>query len=129
MLKPPVDIFSDRFKTVLLLCIIFTIYVSCFFLSVPCSLAITCLEKPLCVGFVAFPYYVPGQVWYLIVWISDLCLPLYIEIEGSLVRDSLETMWWVLQKYTTIRPTCIRSLFKQWFCIKLYTFWKEYIAL
>ena len=55
-------------------------------LSVPCSLVITCWEKAdllalLCVVFsyvfVSFPYGVPGQVLYLIVSISDLCLPLY----------------------------------------------------
>ena len=45
---------------------------------------ITCWEKAdlldlLCVVFsrvfVTFLYGFPGQVWYLIVWIPDLCLP------------------------------------------------------
>ena len=52
-------------------------------MSVPCSLVITCWERAdlltlLCVMFpcvfVTFPYGVPGQVWYLIVTIPDLCL-------------------------------------------------------
>ena len=49
----------------------------------PCSLVITCWERAdllallyvvfPCV-FVTFPYGVPGQVRYLIVWIPDCCL-------------------------------------------------------
>ena len=55
-------------------------------LSLPCIPVITCWEKAdllalLCVVFscvfVTFPYGVPGQVWYLIVSIQDLCLPIY----------------------------------------------------
>ena len=53
------------------------------FLSVLCNLVVTCWERAghltlLCVefycGFVTFPYGVLGQVCYLIVSISDLCL-------------------------------------------------------
>ena len=52
-------------------------------LSVPCRLVITCCERAdllalLCVMFscvfVTLPYGVPGQVWYLILSIPDLCL-------------------------------------------------------
>ena len=57
-------------------------------LSVPCSLVVTCWERAdllalLCVVFsclcVTFPPGVSDQVWYLIVSIPDLCLPLYLE--------------------------------------------------
>ena len=52
-------------------------------LSVPGSIVVTCWEWAdlltlLCVMFscvfITFPYGVLGQVWYLIVWIPDLCL-------------------------------------------------------
>ena len=52
-------------------------------LSVPCRLVITCWERPdllalLCVVIscvpVTFLYSVSGQVWYLIVLMSDICL-------------------------------------------------------
>ena len=70
------------------------VYVSCFFLCyavliVPCSIFITCLERVylltlLCVVFsylfVTFQYGVLGQVWYLMVSIPDLCLPLYFNV-------------------------------------------------
>ena len=46
---------------------------------------VTCWERagllaPLCVFcvFVAFPYGVLGKMWYLIVWIPDLCLLPYL---------------------------------------------------
>ena len=81
---PPPSIFtgasfvdSCSFIFVFRVCLCLTV------LSVPCSPVITCSEKadPLallfvmfsCV-FVTFPYGVPGQVWYWIVWIPDLCL-------------------------------------------------------
>ena len=58
-------------------------------LSVLCSIVITCLERTdlldllsvvfSCV-FETVPYVVMGQVWYLIVSISDLCIPLYFNI-------------------------------------------------
>ena len=63
----------------------------CFFnvvLYVPCSLVITCWERPdllalLCVVFygvfVTLPHSVQGQVCYLIVSIPDLCIPLYFK--------------------------------------------------
>ena len=56
------------------------------FLSVQCSLVVTCSEKAnllalLCVMFycvfVTFPYGVLGQVWYLVVSIPGLCLLTY----------------------------------------------------
>ena len=56
-------------------------------LTVPCRLLIICLDMAdllasLCVGFycvsVTFPYGVPGQVWYLIVLVPDICLLLYL---------------------------------------------------
>ena len=57
--------------------------------SVPCSIVITYWERAallalLCVVFacvfVTFPHDVPRPVWYLIVLIPDLCLPLYCNI-------------------------------------------------
>ena len=62
--------------------IYFHVYLCYAVLSVPCSLVITMADllTLLCVVFscvlVTFPYGVPGQVWYLIVSIPDLCLPL-----------------------------------------------------
>ena len=62
-------------------------------LSISCSLVITCWERAdflalLCIVFscvfVTFPYGVLGQVWYLIVSIPDLCLPLYFYFIGYL---------------------------------------------
>ena len=52
------------------------------FLSVPCSLVVTCWERAdllallyvMILFFVTFPYGVLGQVLYLIVLIPDLCL-------------------------------------------------------
>ena len=58
-------------------------------LSVTCSLLLTYWERltswfscVLCflVCLVTFPYSVPGHVWYLIVLIPDLSLPLYFVI-------------------------------------------------
>ena len=60
-----------------------------YFLSVHCSLVVTCLERagPLallyvmfCCIFVTFPCGVLGQVWYLIISITDLFLLAYFEI-------------------------------------------------
>ena len=67
---------------------------------------ITCLERAellalLCDAFfcilVAFLYYVPGQVWYLMVLIPDLCFPLYFNtkptyIEGVATNTTLELL-------------------------------------
>ena len=66
--------------------VLFVTIVSCLSLSYClCSLVVTCWDRAgllalLCVvfscGFVTFPYGALGQVWYLIVLIPDLCLPL-----------------------------------------------------
>ena len=57
-------------------------------LSVSCSLTITCWEQVDILAllyvifssvFDTFPYGVPGQAWYLIVSIPDLCLLYYFE--------------------------------------------------
>ena len=64
----------------------FHVYLCHAVLSVPCSLVVPCWERAdllavMCdflLVFVTFPYGVPGQVWYLIVSIPDLCLPLYL---------------------------------------------------
>ena len=77
--------FTDPSKGVLLLCIIFFLFmypVCHAYLSVHCSLVVTCLESTgllallyimlYCV-FVTFLYGVMGQVWYLIVSIPYLC--------------------------------------------------------
>ena len=71
-----------------LFCYLFLMFVfvvlSCLFLAAlwsPAGKGLT-IWPFLCVVlscvFVTFPYCVPGQVWYLIVSIPDLCLPLYI---------------------------------------------------
>ena len=62
--------------------------------SVPSSLVNNCLERAdlmalldvmfLC-DVVTFPYGVSGQMWYLIVSISDLCLLLYLSAWSSLI--------------------------------------------
>ena len=39
--------------------------------------------------FVTFPYCVPGQVWYWIVSIPDLCLPLYFALQIDLGSNGL----------------------------------------
>ena len=84
--------FTDRSKAAVLLLWIFLLFMIhvhlCYaILSVPCSLVITCWERAgflafLCVMFscivVTFPYDVPGQVWYLIVSIPDLCLLYFV---------------------------------------------------
>ena len=66
----------------------FHVYLCYAVLSVPGSLLITYWERAdlltlLCVVvnkcFVTFPYGISGQVWYLIVSIPDLCLPLYYD--------------------------------------------------
>ena len=78
--------FTDRSKVVLFCGYFFVICVCHVFLSVPCSLVVTCWERAdhlalLCVifncDFVTFPCGVLGQVWCLIVSIFDLCLLSY----------------------------------------------------
>ena len=84
------NIFNDRSKARFfcgsLLLFMFQVCLYYAVLFVPCSLVATCWERAdilallfvmfPCV-FVDFPYGVPGQVWYLIVSIPDLCLPRY----------------------------------------------------
>ena len=98
MFKPS-SVFTDHSKAVRasvvdhFLLFMFHACLSYGVLSVPCSLVITCWERAnllalLCVVFscvfVTFPYRVPDQLWYLIVSIPDLCLPLFLS-ESSLV--------------------------------------------
>ena len=73
------------------------VYVCYPVLSVPYCLVVTCCERTDLLAlfyvvfsfvFVTFPYGVQGQVWYSIVSISDLCLLLYFETEGSLIWHS-----------------------------------------
>ena len=89
--------FVDRFSAALLLSILFVIYVSRLSLFACLSLLfLAALWSPAgkgrtswlsCVvfsyAFVNFPCGVAGQVWYLIVPIPDLCIPLYIELGQS----------------------------------------------
>ena len=65
-----------------------------FFVKLFCSLVVTCWEKAdllallyamLSCVFVTFPYSVPGQVWYLIVPIPDLCLLSYFDIINIII--------------------------------------------
>ena len=74
----------------------FHVYLCYAVLPVLCSLVITCWERadPLtlqCVMFscvfVTSPYGAPGEVWYLIVSIPDLCLPLYLGLVYSLAQS------------------------------------------
>ena len=83
-LSPPVKYFNDSCKKVLLLWIIcvFVFCVSHAFASVHCCLVVTCWERAgllalvgdiYCI-FVTFPCGILGQVWYLIVLFTELCL-------------------------------------------------------
>ena len=85
MFKPSSNFLTDRSKAVLLLLIFFVICVSYHtVLPVHGNLVITCWERAdlltllyvmfSCV-FITFPDGVLGQVWYMIVWVPDLCLP------------------------------------------------------
>ena len=62
-----------------------------FVLFVLCSFVITCWERAYLLRvefsgvFVTFPYGVRGQVWYLIVLILDLCLPIYFAKKTPLI--------------------------------------------
>ena len=92
MFKPSHKYFTDRLKVwrFRYLHLLFVFVCLCYaVLSVPCSLVVTCWESAnllalLYVVFscasVTFPYGVPGQVWYLIVSITDLCLFLSISV-------------------------------------------------
>ena len=110
MFKPSSNFVSDRSNAALLLLILFVICVSCLSLSY-CHvcflrLLVTCWERSdllalLCVMFpcvfVILLYGVLGQVWYLIVSISDLCLlPNFKLLRKS--NDSLKTFTDELQK-------------------------------
>ena len=68
-------------------CLLFVVCVCRDFLSVRCVLVVTYYERAglmallcvvFCCNFVTFPFGVLGQVWYLIVSISDLCLLTYL---------------------------------------------------
>ena len=80
--KPSCNFLSDYSNVVFLLGILFVICVSCHvLLSVSCSLVVTCSEIANLLAlvyvmffFATFLYWGLGQVWYLIVWIPDLCL-------------------------------------------------------
>ena len=86
----PSIFFAGLSGAVLLLWVIFVVCVQSFSLLfclvrsvLPCGrllgtdlLALLCVVG--CCVFIAFPYVVPSQFWYLIVSIPDLCLPLYI---------------------------------------------------
>ena len=86
MFKPSSNFLTDRSKAVLLLWIIFVICVSCHTaLSVPAALLspdlLALLYLTFSCDFVTCPYGVLGQVWYLIVFIPDLCLLPYTPTE------------------------------------------------
>ena len=68
----PVILFDDSSRTGLLLWIFFVTYVSGLSL-IPARIGLT---SWICCVFVTLPYGIPGQVWYLIASIPDLCLPL-----------------------------------------------------
>ena len=80
----PVVLFDDSSRTGLLLWIFFVTYVSglsliCVLFFFSCGLVVTCSDRVdlldlLC--FCHFTVWYPGQVWYLIASIPDLCLPL-----------------------------------------------------
>ena len=74
------------------------------FLSIYCSLVVTCWERAdllalMCCFIVTFPCGILGQVWCLIVSIADLCLPfmyvcysfqgagMILHLEGSVAED------------------------------------------
>ena len=82
----PSSIFTDHSKAVLLLWILNVIWVSCLSCCLVCSLQPCCrlLGKGWSFGslvcvVVTFPYGALGRMWYLIVWISDLCILPYFE--------------------------------------------------
>ena len=76
-----------------LFCYLCVVFVCHTVLSVPCSFVATYLEGAALLAllyvmfsciFVTFPYGVLGQVWYLIVSISDLCLRPYSVTVGDI---------------------------------------------
>ena len=79
------------------------------FLSVLCSFVVTCWERAgllalLCVMFscvfVTFPCGVLGQVWYLIVSISDLCLLSYFQAFTYIYYNILTHIDWLILSVT-----------------------------
>ena len=70
-----------------LVCFMFVfVMLSCLFLAALLSPAgkglISCVFFVLCFScvFVTFPYGVPGQVWFLMISIHDICLPIYFVV-------------------------------------------------
>ena len=68
------------------------------FLSVHCSFVVTCWDKAYLLSllyvmfycvFVTFPCGVLGQVWFLIVSISDPCLHTYFEILAAFTNSEI----------------------------------------
>ena len=66
--------------------------VRCAFASVPCCLVVTCWERADLLAldcddyvFVTFPCGILSQVWYLIVFIPDLCHLSYFDFQCSLI--------------------------------------------
>ena len=73
-------------------------------LSVSCSLVVSCwdMTDPLALlfvmlscSFVIFPYGVLGQVWYLIIWIPDICLLPYFNNLGSYAKLHGLPIWFI----------------------------------
>ena len=89
MFKPSSNFLTDRLKAMLLLWILFIICVSCHIVLYVLAALWSLLGKNdllallhvmfFCV-FVTFPYGVLGQVGYLIVWITDICLLPHLEL-------------------------------------------------
>ena len=81
-------------------------YLYCAVLYVSCSVVITCWERAdllalLCVVFscvfITFPDGVPGQLWYSILSIPDLCLPLYFNkmfVAVNALCYALSSLFW-----------------------------------
>ena len=105
-------------------------------LSIPCSLVDACWERtdPLalsyiyvmfCCGFVTFPYGVLGQVHYLIVLITDLCLLSYFEPVMHTKYTSLVDLKMVLlvkvvnNKYLTKGLKSCRHFFRSNFLLEI----------
>ena len=82
---PPV-IFTDTLF-LLFSCHVCLCMLSCLFLVQPCDYLLGkgwplgSLVCDVFLFFITFPYGVLGQVWYLILWIPDLCLLLYLKIK------------------------------------------------
>ena len=90
-LSPPVNYFTDRFKPALLcyLCLVFDM-LSRLFIAALWSPAWKVLTYWLLFvmsncDFVTFPSGILGQLWYLIVWIPDLCRLSYFYVAAFFV--------------------------------------------